>query len=57
MKAKGGISALFEFNSTGNLKTICLNAESQEDQKILEKGLAKLFKPNCIEWIRRLFQK
>jgi hypothetical protein len=57
MKARGRISGLFEFNSTGGLKTIFLNAESEQDQKVLQRGLSDLLKPQRFEWIRRLFWK
>ena len=57
MKAKGRITAVFEFSQTGRLKGIFWNAESEEDQAILERGLARLLKPNCLDWLRRLFKR
>jgi len=56
-KGKGRITALFEFNQSGDLKTIFLNAESEQDQKVLQRGLSDLLKPQRFEWIRRLFWK
>jgi hypothetical protein len=56
-KAKGKITALFEFYSTSALKGIFLGAESEEDQKILETGLRRILKPSHFEWLKRLFQR
>ena len=55
MKAKGRITALFEFNSTGRLKGVFLNAGSEADQTILQKGLSHLLKPGKVGLVRRLF--
>lgn len=57
MKAKSKITALFEFNSTGRLKRVFCNAGSEADQRILQKGLSDLLKPQRFEWVRRLFGK
>lgn len=54
-KAKQNISAVFEFNNIGNLKTIFLNAENENDQKILEKALRQIFKPYFFDRLRELF--
>jgi hypothetical protein len=43
--AKGRITALFEFTSTVTLKGVFLNAGSEADQAILQKGLSDLLKP------------
>ena len=51
------ISALFEFSKTGRLKAIYLNAEGDGDQKVLEKGLTDLLKPQKFSLLKRLFTK
>lgn len=55
MRAKERISALFEFTQTGRLKAIFLNAGSESDQKVLEKGLRHLLKPSFFDRLRGLF--
>ena len=55
MKAKGRITALFEFNSIGNLKAIYLNAENEYDQQVLQHGLSGLLKAEKMGFVRRLF--
>lgn len=57
LKAKGVISAVFEFSETGGLKAIYLNAENDQDQIVLEKGLSRLLKPEYFGWLKRLFRK
>jgi len=56
-KATGKLTALFEFNSYGSLTGIFLNSQSEDDQKILERGLYDLLKPQKFGWIKRLFWK
>ncbi len=55
-KAKAKITALFEFSSMGTLKGIFLNAEDEQDQAVLEKGLSRLFRPNYFHLLKRLFR-
>jgi len=57
MKAKNRVTAVFEFSPNGNLKAVFLNAENENDQKVLQRGLSDLLKPQRFEWIRRLFWK
>ena len=41
-RAKSEISALLKFTQTGKFKGIFLNAENEEDQRILWRGIEKL---------------
>ena len=54
-KAKEKITALFEFSQSGNLKTIFLNAETEDDEAILQRGLSNLLRPEKMGLIRRVF--
>ena len=54
-KAKGRITALFEFNQSGDLKAFFLNAENEQDQKVLQRGLSDLLRPGKMGLVRRLF--
>jgi hypothetical protein len=56
-KAQKRIMAIFEFGRIGYLKSIFLNAETQEDQRILQKGLLNLLKPQKFNSIRKLFRR
>jgi len=55
--SKGKISAVFELGKNGVLKAIYSNAESEHDQKILEKGLERIINPLHYARFRRLFRK
>jgi len=55
-KAKGRITALFEFNQSGDLKAFFLNAENEQDQKVLQRGLSDLLKPQKFTLLKRLFR-
>lgn len=55
-KTKGKITAVFEFDQTGRLKAIFLNAENESDQKVLERGLFVLLKPEKFSSLRKLFR-
>ena len=57
VKAKNRVTAVFEFSPNGNLKAVFLNAENENDQEVLQRGLSDLLKPQRFEWIRRLFWK
>lgn len=50
------ITAQLEFTSTGYLKAILLNAETDGDQKTLECALTRIMNPGHLGWIRRLFR-
>ena len=54
-RAKGRITALFEFSQSGNLKSVFLNAETEHDEAILQRGLSRLLKPERMGLIKRLF--
>ena len=54
-KAKGRITALFEFNQSGDLKAFFLNAENENDEAILLSGLSNLLRPGKVGLVRRLF--
>jgi hypothetical protein len=54
--ARSGISAVFQFNKSGALKSIYLNAEGEEDQKVLEQGLFVLLKPEKFASFKKLFR-
>jgi hypothetical protein len=56
-KASQKITALFEFNCYGSLTGIFLNSQDDVDQKILERGLSDLLKPQKFGWVKRLFWK
>jgi hypothetical protein len=56
-KSKARITAHLEFSDTGYLKCIYLNSETEEDQKILERALKRLFKPDHVLWIRRILRR
>jgi hypothetical protein len=55
-KTKGKISAVFEFTSNGRLKSVFLNSETEEDQRILEAGLLALLKPEKFSSFKKLFR-
>lgn len=55
-KAKGRITALFEFSEAGKLMGIFLNSQNDEDQTILEKGLSDLLRPQKFNLLKRLFR-
>ena len=55
-KAKGKITALFEFSQSGNLKSVFLNAETEHDEAILQRGLSHLLKPEKFSSLKRLFR-
>lgn len=50
-KARDPISATFEFSPSGRLRAIYLNANSERDQVIVQKGLRQLFRPG---WFGKL---
>lgn len=56
-KSKNPISAVFEFSELGSLKAIFLNSSSEQDEKILQKGLSQLLKPQKFCYLRRLFRR
>ena len=55
LEAKANITAYFQFNRFGRLIGVFLNAENEEDQKILEKGLFRFLKPGHLNILKRLF--
>jgi len=56
MKAKSEITAVFQFNPIGDLKAIFLNAENENDEAILQRGLSNLLKPQKFTLLKRLFR-
>jgi hypothetical protein len=50
------LSVLFKFTESGYLKAVFLNANTKEDQEILEKALDRIIKPSHLNWLRRLFR-
>ena len=57
MKAKARISAVFEFSPNGNLRAVFLNAENENDQEVLQRGLSHLLKSEKFNLLRRLFRR
>jgi hypothetical protein len=57
MKANEKISVLLEFSQAGNLKGIFLNANTEYDQIILQRGLSDLLKPEKFSLLKRLFRR
>ena len=55
MKAKEKITAVFEFNESGRLKGVFMNAATEHDQAVLRRGLRALLRPERLTWIRKLF--
>ncbi len=55
VKTKEKVTAVFEFNQTGNLVSVFLNAENERDQLVLERGIERLVKPSHLSWMKRLF--
>jgi len=51
------ITAQLEFTPTGYLKAILLNAETDGDQRTLERALIRIMNPRHLAWIRRLFRR
>jgi len=51
------ITANVEFSSSGDLKTILLNAENDGDQETLERALYRLLKPDHAGWFQRLLRR
>ncbi len=41
----------------GYLKTVLLNAETNDDCEMLERTLFRIMNPGCLGWIRRLFKR
>jgi hypothetical protein len=56
MKANEKISVLLEFSQAGNLKGIFLNANTEHDQIILQKGLSRLLKHEKFSLVKRIFR-
>lgn len=56
VKAQGTITAIFEFNPGGYLKTIFLNSRDDRDQIVLQRGIERLLKPSHLSWVKRLFK-
>jgi len=54
--AKEKITATLEFNRYGDPVWILLNAVNEADEKILERSLTKLFKPEKEGLLKRLFR-
>jgi hypothetical protein len=54
MKTKGRMTALIEFDASGELREIFLNAGSDEEEKKLKGALARLIKPSVREYFARL---
>jgi len=54
---KTELSAQFIFTESGYLKAVLLNAGSDKDQITLERSLNRLFKPDHLSWVRRLFAR
>ena len=54
-KAKGKITVLFEFSQSGNLKSVLLNAETEHDEAVLQRGLSGLLQPEKMTLLKRLF--
>jgi len=51
------ITAQLEFTSTGYLKAILLNAETDGDQATLERALTRIMNPGHRGWIGRLLKR
>lgn len=54
-RAGSSISAVLKFSQTGRLHTIYLNANSERDQVILQKGLRQLLRPGWFERVKGMF--
>jgi hypothetical protein len=54
--AKSNITACFQFNRFGRLTGIFLNSENEQDEKILQRGLSDLLKPQKFSLLKRLFR-
>jgi hypothetical protein len=52
---KDTLRVIFEFSKTGFLRAILLSGETEEEQKILESALDRIFNPPS--WIKRLFRR
>ncbi len=50
------LSILFKFTKNGYLRTVFLNANTKEDQEVLEKALDRIIKPYHFGWLKRLFR-
>ncbi len=56
VKAKGRLSAVFEFTERGLLHAIYLSSEDEQDQAILVKGFSHLLKPQK-GLLKKIFRK
>ena len=52
---KDALRIILEFSQTGFLKSIFLSGKTEEEQKILESALDRIFTPPS--WMRRLFRR
>jgi len=55
-KAKEELTAVFEFNPSGYLKSIFLNSQNDRDQVVLQRGIERLVSPFHLSWVKRLFR-
>ncbi|MFH1147470.1 MAG: hypothetical protein V1736_07160 [Pseudomonadota bacterium] len=53
--ARAKITAILEFTPSGYLKTVFLNAETEQDEAVLERAVSRLINPSHFGWLRRLF--
>jgi hypothetical protein len=51
MENEKNLSALLQFESMGELKGIMINANTDQEEKLIKKALSKLIKPTLLSWI------
>ena len=51
MEKPNNLSALLQFESMGELKGIMINANTDQEEKLIKKALSKLIKPTLLSWI------
>ena len=51
MEKTEDLTALLQFNSSGKLMKAFLNVDTDEEEKLIRKGLSKLIKPTLLGWI------
>jgi hypothetical protein len=56
-KPQAKIVALLEFSENGYLESVCLFAENDRLQEILETAISRLIRPAHFGWLQRLFQR
>jgi len=51
METVQNLSALLQFEPAGELKGIMINANTEQEEKLIKKALSNLIRPTLLSWI------